>query len=374
MLRLHPKTTNITTVSDNTLSGHNFKQLVVDAQSSFDDTVNFNYLDNYSPKDLQHSLSKLPRNSLVLWAIYLRTPLGTTLSSEESVKLVSQSSRFPTYCVWDVVGQGVVGGKITSPNYQGKMAAKTALRILQGTRIEDIPVIGSPLVNIFDYNVMKKFNLTVDEIPDPKVFLNKPETFYDLYKRWIWIASVIIILVMTTITFLVANVLLKRQRDKYEQLAMRDQLTGLYNRHYLQEIASHKLSEAIRHKQPLCLLILDIDLFKVVNDTYGHPIGDKVLEGFAALLHEQSRLEDIIARIGWEEFVIIIDHCSAVEANKKAELIRLSTAALKPNGVPITVSIGISELDLNGENFDELLARADIAVYQAKNNGRNCVV
>ncbi len=77
MLRLHPKTTSITTVSDDTLSGHNFKQLVVDSESSFSHTVKFNYLDNLSQKDLRQSLSKLPENSLVIWAIYLRTPSGT---------------------------------------------------------------------------------------------------------------------------------------------------------------------------------------------------------------------------------------------------------------------------------------------------------
>lgn len=373
MLHLHPKTTSITTISDDTLSGHNFKQLVVDAQSSISKNVNFNYLDNLSPKDLKHSLAKLPKNSLVIWGIYLRTPDGKTLSSQESVKLVTQSSPYPTYCVWDVVGQGVLGGKITSPNYQGESAAKTALRILNGKRVEDIPVIGSPLVNIFDYKVMKKFNITADKIPEPKVFLNKPKTFYELYKRSIWIASAIIILVMISITFLVATILLKRQRDKYELLAMRDQLTGLYNRHYLQEIANQKLSEAFRHQQPLCLLILDLDLFKNINDTYGHPFGDEVLRRFAALLNEQSRLEDIVARVGGEEFVIIIDQCNVEQAKKKAELIRVGTAALKPNNIPISVSIGISELNLKGESFSELMKRADIAVYEAKNNGRNCV-
>jgi diguanylate cyclase (GGDEF)-like protein len=373
MLRLHPKTTSITTVSDDTLSGHNFKQLVADAEPNFSHTVKFNYLDNLSQKDLQQSLSKVPENSLVIWAIYLRTPSSKTLSCEESVKLVSQSSRFATYCIWDVVGQGVVGGKITSPNYQGEAAAEIALRILQGVPIDDIPVIGSPLVNIFDYNVMKKFNITADEIPEPKIFLNKPKTFYGQYKRSIWIVSAIILLVIATITFLVANILLKRQRDQYEHLAMRDQLTGLYNRHYLQEIASYKLSEAIRHQRPMCLLMLDLDLFKAINDTHGHPFGDEVLQRFAVLLNEQSRLEDVVARIDGEEFVILIDQCTAAQANKKAELIRLSVAALKPNGIPITVSIGISELDLNGETFNEFLSRADIAVYQAKNNGRNCV-
>jgi len=102
MLNLHPKTTTITTISDDTLSGHHFKQLVENAVLNISNSVKFNYLENLSPKDLHYSLSQLPENSLVLWAIYLRTPTGTTLSSEESVKFISESSRFPTYCCADI--------------------------------------------------------------------------------------------------------------------------------------------------------------------------------------------------------------------------------------------------------------------------------
>jgi diguanylate cyclase (GGDEF)-like protein len=80
-------------------------------------------------------------------------------------------------------------------------------------------------------------------------------------------------------------------------------------------------------------------------------------------LNEQTRQEDIVARVGGEEFVIIFDHCTAIEANQKAESIRLATALLKPNEVTFTVSIGISELNLNGEKFCELLARADKAKH-----------
>ncbi len=264
MLDLHPRTTNITTITDDTLSGHIFKQLVEDVEPNFNDKIKFNHLNNRSPKAIEKSLGELADNSLVLWGVYLRTPSGTTLTSEESVRLISESSPFPTYCVWDVVGQGVVGGKITSPNYQGEAAAEMTLRVLEGVPIENIPVIGSPLVNIFDFNVMKKFDITAEQIPDPKIFINKPKTLYELYKFYIFIALGAIVLVIVMITFVVANSLLKRQRDKYETLAMHDQLTGLYNRHYLHEIVNQKLSAAIRHKRSLCLLVLDIDLFKIL--------------------------------------------------------------------------------------------------------------
>jgi len=374
MLELHPQTTTIATIFDNTLSGNLFKQLVEDAASNTKRNIKFKYLDNLSPKVLQRSLGELPVNSLVLWAIYLRTPTGEPLSSKESIKLVTQSSHVPTYCIWDVVGQGVLGGKITSPNYQGKKAAKITMRILQGAKIKDIPVIGSPLVNIFDFNAMKKFNITSEQIPDPKILINKPKTFYDLYKTSIWIASIIMILVITIVSLFVSSILLKRQRDKYESLAMHDQLTGLYNRHYLKDVVSSKLTEAIRHHRKLCLLIIDIDFFKKINDTHGHPFGDVVLKEFAMLLNKQSRLEDIVARIGGEEFVALIDYCNIDEASIKAESIRLKTASLFPNGIPVTISIGIAELNLNGDTFDGLLDRADQALYQAKETGRNKVV
>ncbi len=99
-----------------------------------------------------------------------------------------------------------------------------------------------------------------------------------------------------------------------------------------------------------------------------------MLQKLGALLKQQFRAEDVVARIGGEEFVALIDNCNIDEANNKANLMRISTAALMPNGISITISIGIAELNLAGESFDNLMARADMAVYRAKKNGRNCVV
>jgi len=373
MLSLHPKTKSIAAITDGTRSGHIFKKLIEKAELHYSNQVKINYFHNLSPEKLQHSLERLPEKSLVLWGIYVRTPSGTTLSSEESVKFVSTSSPFPTYCVWDVVGQGVVGGKITSPNYQGETAARMTLQILNGESAGSIPIVGSPLINIFDFKVMQQFDIDIDKIPSPNIILNKPENFYESYKYYIWLISVIIIFLIIAIIFLIAILVLKRKRDQYQGMAMHDQLTGLYNRYYLQEMATQKLSEATRHNSPMCLLVLDIDEFKVINDTHGHLVGDIVLEQLAMLLDKQNRTEDIVARIGGEEFVILLDHCDAKQAVEKAELLRKKTIALRPNELKITISIGIAELKTEGETFEELLARADIAVYQAKDNGRNCV-
>ena len=167
---------------------------------------------------------------------------------------------------------------------------------------------------------------------------------------------------------------LKLQRDALEKMAMHDQLTGIYNRHYLIEAAQQKIARATRHQHPLSLLMLDVDHFKAINDTYGHAKGDEILREMSKVLKAQNRAEDIVARFGGEEFVILLDQCDAFAAEDKSEKLRQVLEGLNPGGIKITVSIGIAELKSEEDRFDDVLKRADLAVYQAKDKGRNCVV
>ncbi|WP_196140323.1 GGDEF domain-containing protein [Aliikangiella sp. G2MR2-5] len=371
MRSLHPQTEKIWAITDNTRSGNIFKSLIEDAEKSFSANVQIEYLHDLPELELVKKLETLPENSLVLWAIYLRMHSGTTLSSKESVRLVSNHSRFPTYCIWDVVGQGVVGGKITSPNFQGEMAAKIGLQIINGKAIEQIAVKGSPLVNIFDYRVLQKFEISMEKIPENSIVLNRPESLYEKYKRYFVLYGLFTLLLLLTIFFLVAVIFLKRKNAEFEGKAMHDPLTGLYNRYYLDEVVCQKFSESVRHQSALSLMLLDIDHFKKVNDTYGHLTGDVVLKQVAQLLSKNSRSEDIVTRIGGEEFVIILDHCDLNKACEKAEQLRKDVETLKPANIDTTISIGVSQLKPLGETLNQLLARADKAVYQAKKSGRN---
>ncbi|PCJ29636.1 MAG: diguanylate cyclase response regulator [Moraxellaceae bacterium] len=169
------------------------------------------------------------------------------------------------------------------------------------------------------------------------------------------------------------HITLKQQRDKLEELALKDQLTGLYNRHYLLEVAYRKVSRAIRHQSPLSVLMLDIDFFKKINDQYGHGVGDAVLREVSGALSGEVRLEDVIARFGGEEFVIVFDSCGVNAAQIKAQKLVEAVARLKPAGIAVTISVGVAELRADGETFETLLSRADAALYRAKEAGRNCV-
>ncbi|HEX7964470.1 MAG TPA: diguanylate cyclase [Gammaproteobacteria bacterium] len=165
------------------------------------------------------------------------------------------------------------------------------------------------------------------------------------------------------------------QSRQLYQLAMQDLLTGLYNRTGLDEFGSKCFSEANEYDTPLSMLIIDLDHFKNINDTHGHTAGDKVLAKVGTMLTKACRETDIAARVGGEEFVLILNQCGVEEATRQAEKLRKDIEKLRPDGVAVTASIGVTSRPLGkGVSFDDLFKVADRAVYEAKNQGRNRVV
>ena len=168
-----------------------------------------------------------------------------------------------------------------------------------------------------------------------------------------------------------------RYHEEIYQLATHDALTDLYNRRHFIELADNEIARSIRHARPLSLCILDVDLFKPVNDRYGHISGDEVLRQIAGLLRKQARNDDIAARIGGEEFALLLPECDAQAARGFAERLREDIAAtvFTPGGEPqhITVSIGIAALAQDRDARPALMAAADAALYRAKSLGRNQV-
>lgn len=173
-----------------------------------------------------------------------------------------------------------------------------------------------------------------------------------------------------------------RLRDTLQtslELSVRDPLTGLSNRRYFDAHAATLLTEAVRQRRPLALMMLDLDRFKSINDTYGHQGGDAVLSEFAQRISSAIRGEHLVARLGGEEFAVLMQDTGIEAVERAAERIRQLVAAVPMQvpqtgrAVPVTVSIGIAEL-IPGETMDGLIARADAALYAAKSMGRDRVV
>ncbi|RMF15914.1 MAG: PleD family two-component system response regulator [Alphaproteobacteria bacterium] len=163
------------------------------------------------------------------------------------------------------------------------------------------------------------------------------------------------------------------------QLATTDAVTGLYNRHYMTSHLETQIRASRAKGKPLSLVMLDLDHFKQINDRYGHAAGDEVLREFAARITRNIRGVDLAARYGGEEFVIIMPETAPEEARRIAERLREITASHPfqlPGGteIPVTASLGLASLNDSIHNGNDLIDHADVALYQAKNEGRNRVV
>jgi diguanylate cyclase (GGDEF)-like protein len=168
------------------------------------------------------------------------------------------------------------------------------------------------------------------------------------------------------------------KQQELETLAERDTLTGLYNRRKFMQLAEQELARAARVPGELSLLMVDLDHFKHINDQYGHPAGDAALQQAAAILQQGVRGTDLVARMGGEEFIVLMPNTGRTGAMAAAEKLRhaLSERPLDLLGqsVAVTASIGVTGLPAHQRaSIDVLYAAADAALYAAKKNGRNRV-
>lgn len=169
---------------------------------------------------------------------------------------------------------------------------------------------------------------------------------------------------------------LKLAKQEIEEISRTDYLTGAFNRRALMEILSAEIYRSVREKSELCVGLLDLDHFKSVNDIYGHIVGDEILKGFVQLIRNCIRKYDVVGRFGGEEFIVILPKTTKETGFMVMERIRstLEESGIKTSAglINITTSIGLSCL-CESRNVDQLIHDADVALYQAKNRGRNRV-
>ena len=214
-LDLHPDTRYVAVVNDNTPTGiwnlENFRN----AAPEFTDRVEFIELLNLTTEELTESLNTLPDETVVLLLSFYRDQAGRAYSYQEYTALVTDNCDAPVYTAWDMfVGHGVIGGIVISGKAQGEHAALLALRVLNGESADDIPVLTeSPNVPMFDYKVMRRFGISVSDLPAGRVVINEPISLYYRHKTFIWMASTFVLLQFFMILALTTNVLKRRRAE-----------------------------------------------------------------------------------------------------------------------------------------------------------------
>jgi diguanylate cyclase (GGDEF)-like protein len=186
--------------------------------------------------------------------------------------------------------------------------------------------------------------------------------------------GVIVTILVIGLVVIVVNLYI----SKLEETANRDELTGLYNRRKMDEILSREIAFSKRYGEPLSLMMMDIDYFKSVNDSYGHHAGDHYLVEFAKVLREEVRLVDYVGRWGGEEFIILLPKTNVEQAKGLAERLRYAVEVMQIESgrglISRTVSIGIASAQSGKMDVDEIIRHADEAMYRAKQQSGNCVV
>jgi diguanylate cyclase (GGDEF)-like protein len=229
-------------------------------------------------------------------------------------------------------------------------------------------------------------NEQVAKIQKQEAMMVKKDQTIDTQKSWLIVNLVIISLFFALIYGLVRlNTLRKKANSELELLnsqlyeqATTDGMTGLFNRRHFLETTQTELLHQQRNQLQSIMLMIDIDLFKNVNDTHGHAAGDEVIKGIALILKKNSRKYDVVGRLGGEEFSMLLVDCNMAVATEISQRLcddcANTTISVLDITLNVTVSIGLSQFSAEDTNIEQVISRADKALYQAKQNGRNRVV
>lgn len=249
----------------------------------------------------------------------------------------------------------------------GAVTTEIGLRLLRGERLPSYVVTGAALL-IFSAISFLRAGLSFMDIPTTRYFEASLVT-----SAYIASISAFILLLAVGLAMMTNEKLLQLM----EKQALTDPLTGLANRRALFREASMFLARIQRAKLCMCVIMADLDNFKVINDRFGHPFGDEILKHFTRVAADEIRAGDVMARYGGEEFAIILAPCTQSRAEDVAERIRSgverSPYVFGERTVRFTVSLGVGFARPEDETIDKIIHRADAALYRAKEKGRNRV-
>ncbi|MGF6695156.1 diguanylate cyclase (GGDEF)-like protein [Metapseudomonas resinovorans] len=302
---------------------------------------------------------------------------GVGLTVDAVIKLIDEYQRRYDRSVYfvDTTGRIVLTGADGGP--QGARVGQSLAEVpgLEGLQAK----LRRPQTGKFEYHEHGRDHyLNVRYIPelDWYLFVDKHEGGLLASLRNTLYLNLLICLLVTAVVLVLVIRLMRRYQHSIAALATTDSLTGLPNRRGFELLAGQALQEARRDRKPLVALMLDLDHFKMLNDTYGHQAGDEVLLGFAQNLRDSLRQSDIICRWGGEEFIILLKDTGNSTAHQLAEKVRSEVAAkrypFKGVNLQVTTSIGLAQMHPD-DSLDSLIGRADRGLYRAKQSGRNCV-
>ncbi len=374
ILRVYPKTKNIFVLNDFTTGGLIWQQSIQDSLSSYTNKVNVVYNKDVSFEETLEDIKSYGDNTIVLTGSYFRDAKGRFIDEKTLNQSLDSISKRPVFALLGTeVGSGALGGKVSDPYKQGYVAGTLAMQVLNGVPVSELPIVfDQDKLNTweYDYKVAADYKLNPSTFHTGHTAINKEIPIYvSNPHEFVLAVSLLLMLVIIIISLLY---FMRRQlaaKKRIEYIAMHDSLTKLKNRAAFE----FEMKSQFEKNKSGYAMLLDIDNFKGINDVYGHAVGDLCLIEFAKRLSEIHQDEESIFRVGGDEFFMIAPD-DLQKVNTIAEnIINLVQFPFKLNqlNLHIKTSIGISRFPQDGNSMESVLKNADLALYSAKNMGKN---
>lgn len=391
---LNPDFNKIYTIHDFTESGIAMNKDVSSTVKSIDSSINCIALPPMAVDDIIASVKELPSDSIVLITTFYRDAQGLIVENSEFASLISKYSNVPVFSLYDFyLGYGVIGGAVLQGSKQGELAAKLANDYFDDKNLKSLtPVVDPKTEVIVDYHEITKYKVDINKLPKDTVILNKPLSFKEsnpeAYYLVMTVIFLLIILVLSLIYYTRRLIRTKRQlesqneelHDLYEQiynseeelknLVYFDSLTKLPNRIAL----TNDIQEHVKQQESItaALMIIDIDNFKYINDTLGHHFGDEFLIEIAKIFLNLSSQSIRVYRIGGDEFAFLVTASMPQIEIAAQEIMNCFHKPIYMDKIKIhtTLSMGIAVYPFAGKTVQQLLKNADIAMYEAKQRGK----
>ena len=381
--KLIPDHQRLVVIVDDTTTGRGQLKNFEDIKHLYAEDMEIEYilLKELDFSEYRERLKELDEKDIVLLFSAVLDKNGTRINFNDVMEILNENIDIPVFHLWRYgVGDGLLGGKLVSHYDYGVDAANLVRDVLEGrVRIEDLKVkTESENEYFFDYQELMEHNLDPAVLPESTRFINKPASRDELFEKY---QDIIIpyLLIFFTLLILIVILLLniqerKKKAKEIKVLAFYDKLSGLPNRvSLMKELESEYFS-----KKTGALLSFDIDNFKNINDVYGHSIGDRVLKELSGSLQKNIGKDNFLAKTAGDEFVIILRNCT--EKVLVIEYLKGLLGKIKDkiefdnHSFYITFSIGIAVYPADGRNVEELFMNADMALYKAKEFGKNTSV
>lgn len=247
--KLHPNIKNIYTIIDTTTTGERVKKEALEIFEELSlDGVNYNILDDVTFEELKLQIQNLPPNSALLLSVFFRDKNNHSFEYDEISQMISNSSKIPLYGLWDFnLGNGIIGGYLTSGLFQGKAAASMGIEILNGAKVQDVKVkYKSPNNYMFDYSKILKYNINPNLLPNNSFIINKQLNFYEIYKKEIITLMIIFLLMFILIIMLLINIQKRKKAEIEIQLLNKNLEEKVHERTQELEESNHTLEHTIK--------------------------------------------------------------------------------------------------------------------------------